>query len=34
LVSRGIGRTPYDSLSMLKIILLQRLYDRSDPESD
>jgi IS5 family transposase len=34
LVSRGIGRTPYDWLRMLKIILLQRLYDRSDPEME
>jgi IS5 family transposase len=34
LVSQGIGRPSYDPLKMIKILLLQRLYDLSDPEME
>lgn len=34
LVSQGTGRPSYDSLKMFKILLLQRLYDLSDPEME
>jgi IS5 family transposase len=32
LVTNGVGRPSYDALKMFKILLLQRLYDLSDPE--
>jgi IS5 family transposase len=34
LMSQGIGRPSYDPLKMMKILLLQRLYDLSDPEME
>jgi transposase, IS5 family len=34
LLSHGMGRPSYDALKMFKILLLQRLYDLSDPEME
>jgi IS5 family transposase len=34
LMSSGVGRPSYDVLKMFKILLLQRLYDLSDPEME
>jgi IS5 family transposase len=34
LLTSGVGRPSYDALKMFKILLLQRLYDLSDPEME
>lgn len=34
LLTHGVGRPSYDALKMFKVLLLQRLYDLSDPEME
>ena len=34
LLTSSVGRPSYDALKMFKILLLQRLYDLSDPEME